>query len=212
MTHRKIPPSYFVYEYSYPVGVPELAGIVFYVGKATNATRLDSHFTEAASGCICAKCQAIRFIWDLGLVAVRRIVFESRSEVETLAVEKQRIAKHLSPHLTNFQHNTHRRVRNAPVQIESVLEASKYCQIGSGHFSHYSNVYGLARCIDGDIEGYRKSDLDAFRQWMLEHYPLVGMRKRILDQRDIEGRRKAELSESKPIDPEMFMLQLIAQL
>lgn len=108
MTHRKVPRSHFVYEYSYPVDMPELAGIVFYVGKATNAVRLDAHLTEATSGCECIKCQAIRSIWDLELVVVRRIVFESRDEAEALVVEKHRIEMHISAHLTNFRHNTNR--------------------------------------------------------------------------------------------------------
>ena len=40
-------------------------------------------------------------MWDAGLVVVRRIVFESRSNSKTLNEEKRRILLHRSPHLTN---------------------------------------------------------------------------------------------------------------
>src|SRR5262245_2196176 len=97
-----IPKSYYVYEFSYPEGMPELAGIVFYVGKGTGLHRMDKHLYEAANGCDCAKCKAIRSVWDAGLVVVRRIVFESRSESETLNEERKRIIQHQSPYLTNI--------------------------------------------------------------------------------------------------------------
>lgn len=96
-----IPKSHYVYEFSYPEGMPELAGIVFYVGKGTSLHRMDSHLREAANGCDCEKCKAIRSVWDAGLVVVRRIVFESRSNSKTLNEEKRRILQHRSPYLTN---------------------------------------------------------------------------------------------------------------
>ena len=96
-----IPISHYVYEFSYPEGMPELAGIVFYVGKGTSLRRMDNHLKEAANGCDCAKCEAIRSVWDAGLVVVRRIVFESQSESKTLNEEKRRILQHRSPYLTN---------------------------------------------------------------------------------------------------------------
>lgn len=98
----RISASYFVYEFSYPEKMPELAGIIFYIGKGTKLSRMDAHFKEAAQGCICAKCEAIRSIWSLDLVVVRRIVFESRSESEVLNEERERIFRHQSPYLTNI--------------------------------------------------------------------------------------------------------------
>jgi hypothetical protein len=46
-----LPKSQDVYEFSCPEGMPELAGIVFYVGKGTNTDRTDAHFfIEAQKG------------------------------------------------------------------------------------------------------------------------------------------------------------------
>src|SRR5215472_9128641 len=102
MQRNTIPNSYFVYEFSYPEGMPELAGIVFYVGKGTNTDRMDAHLREVAKGCDCAKCRAIRSVWDLCLVVIRRIVFESRSESKVLNEERKRIIQHQSLYLTNI--------------------------------------------------------------------------------------------------------------
>jgi len=99
---NETPKSYRVYEFSYPEEMPEFAGIVFYVGKATNLSRLDAHLREAAKGCACAKCKAIRSIWNASLTVVRRIVFESQSESEALNEERRRIIEHQSPYLTNI--------------------------------------------------------------------------------------------------------------
>jgi hypothetical protein len=63
---------------------------------------MDDHFREAAGGCECQKCQAIRSVWDAGLVVVRRIVFETIFESEALKQEKARIVLHSSPYLTNI--------------------------------------------------------------------------------------------------------------
>lgn len=106
---REIPPSYYVYEFSFPDGTVldeddgevNLSGVVFYVGKGTLASRMDHHFREAASGCECDKCNAIRAIWDAGLVVVRRIVFETLDEVEALNHERFLINTHMGPYLTN---------------------------------------------------------------------------------------------------------------
>lgn len=99
-----IPKSHYVYEFSYPERMPELAGIIFYVGKGTNLSRMNVHFQEAArEDCHCAKCEAIRSVWAVGLVVVRNIVFTSRDERATLAEEGRRIIRHYSPHLTNVR-------------------------------------------------------------------------------------------------------------
>ena len=108
MTKRKYEPTpmgdrqYYVYEVSYPEGMPNLAGIVFYVGKGSNLSRMDNHFQEARSGCDCSKCQSIRSVWDAGLAVVRRIVFESPLEREAFNEERRRILLHESPYLTNI--------------------------------------------------------------------------------------------------------------
>jgi hypothetical protein len=99
----RIPKSHYVYEFSYPEGMPDLAGIVFYVGKGTSLTRMNYHFIEASKGCDCGKCAAICSIWDAGLVVVRRIVFETLSHDEVLQEEKRRIKQHRSRFLTNIQ-------------------------------------------------------------------------------------------------------------
>jgi hypothetical protein len=112
----RIPELYFVYEFSYPERMPELGGIVFYVGKGTKLTRMDAHFKEAAKGCICAKCEAIRLIWSLDLVVVRRIVFESRSESEVLNEERERIFRHQSPYLTNIVRTKNYIPERAPIR------------------------------------------------------------------------------------------------
>jgi hypothetical protein len=101
----EVPRPYFVYEFSYPEKMPELAGVIFYVGKGVNLTRMDDHLREAAKGCMCAKCEAIRSICNVGLLVARRIVFESRSEGEVLNEEMRRIIQHRSPHLTNIVGN-----------------------------------------------------------------------------------------------------------
>ena len=91
MQSNKIPNAYFVYEFSYPEGMSEVADKVFYVGKGTSLSRMDGHLREAAKGCLCTKCEAIRSIWAAGLLVTRRIVFESRSESEVLNEERKRI-------------------------------------------------------------------------------------------------------------------------
>ncbi len=118
--------SHFVYEFSYPEELPELAGIVFYVGKATKLTRMDDHFKEAAKGCICAKCEAIRSIWNLGLAVARRIVFESLSESEALNEERRRIIQHQSPYLTNVVRTRNVIPEWAPTQSTSARENRNY--------------------------------------------------------------------------------------
>lgn len=101
---RAVPITHYVYEFSYPEGMPELAGVIFYVGKGTSLQRMNNHLDEAASGCDCRKCEAICSIWDANLVVVRRIVFETLSEDDALQEEQRRILLHQSPFLTNIQH------------------------------------------------------------------------------------------------------------
>jgi hypothetical protein len=102
----EIPKSHYVYEFAYPQEMPELAGIIFYVGKGTSLSRMNDHFREAASEkCDCAKCEAIRSVWAAGLAVVRKIVFTSGDEKITLDEESRRIIRHRSPYLTNVQHN-----------------------------------------------------------------------------------------------------------
>src|SRR6266581_1453758 len=98
-----VPRSHYVHKFSYPEGMPELAGIVFYVRKGTGAARMDCHFVEAARGCDCDKCKAIHSIWDADLAVVRRIVFETTKEQEAIEEEKRRIHKHNSSRLTNVR-------------------------------------------------------------------------------------------------------------
>lgn len=84
--------------------MPELAGIIFYVGKGTNLSRMNDHLREAArEDCNCAKCEAIRSVWAVGLVVTRNIVFTSKDERATLDEESRRIVRHYSPHLTNLR-------------------------------------------------------------------------------------------------------------
>lgn len=98
-----IPKSYYVYEFAYPEEMPEVAGIIFYVGKGTSLSRMDIHLREAArEDCSCAKCKAIQSIWAVGLVVVRNIVFTSSDEMAALSEEKRRIVLHRSPYLTNI--------------------------------------------------------------------------------------------------------------
>jgi LEM3-like protein len=102
----EVPRSHYVYEFSYPDGMPEgLAGIVFYVGLGTNLSRMDNRFIEASHRCPCDKCNAIRSVWDAGLVVARRIVFESTDIQEVRHEEASRIAQHQSPYLTNVTGN-----------------------------------------------------------------------------------------------------------
>lgn len=102
----KAPRSPYVYEFSYPEGMPGgLAGIVFYVGMGTNLSRMDNHFIEASHGCPCDRCNAIRSVWDAGLVVARRIVFESTDREEVRREEASRIVRHRSPYLTNIPGN-----------------------------------------------------------------------------------------------------------
>lgn len=111
------PKSYYVYEFSYPDLMMGLSGIIFYVGKGTHASRMDHHLQEAASGHECAKCKAIRSIWDTGLIPARRIVFETRDKVEVINEERRRILLHRSPHLTNIViiDNTKEKIKTEPV-------------------------------------------------------------------------------------------------
>jgi len=48
MQRNTIPHSYFVYEFSYPEDMSEVADKVFYVGKGTSLSRMDGHLREAA--------------------------------------------------------------------------------------------------------------------------------------------------------------------
>ncbi len=99
-----IPKSHYVYEFAYPEEMPELAGIIFYVGKGTSLSRMDTHFQEAArEDCNCVKCGAIQAVWAADLIVVRRIVFESKNEIATLNEENRRILIHSSPYFTNIK-------------------------------------------------------------------------------------------------------------
>lgn len=102
MRTNRVPRSHYVYEFSYPQGMP-LAGVVFYVGKGTHLSRMNDHLREAAGGCTCEKCRAIRSIWAAGYIPARRIVFESLDEQATFAEERRRIALRASRYLTNKQ-------------------------------------------------------------------------------------------------------------
>lgn len=84
--------------------MPELAGIIFYVGKGTKLSRMNVHFREAASEkCDCAKCEAIQSVWAIGLAVVRNTVFTSINEKAALQEEARRIVLHYSPYLTNVK-------------------------------------------------------------------------------------------------------------
>lgn len=113
---HKTPNSHYVYEFSYPEGMPEVGGIVFYVGKGSSLSRMDNHFQEARSECDCAKCQTIRVVWDAGLVVVRRIVFESPLERETFNEERRRILLHESSYLTNIV-KTKKQLKDGPEPV-----------------------------------------------------------------------------------------------
>lgn len=93
---RTVPQASYVYEFSSPEGMPECAGRVFYVGKGTSLQRMNNHLDEAATGCDCRKCEAIRSLWDSNLAVVRRIVFETLSEDDALQEEHRRILLHQS--------------------------------------------------------------------------------------------------------------------
>lgn len=177
------PKSYFVYEFSYPPDMPELAGIVFYVGKGNNVRRMNHHLSEASKECDCDKCQAIRSIWDAGLVIVRRIVFESTSEQEALQEETARIARHRSPHLTNVlgrydspkvaSPNTEKREAQA-----SPLERGGWICTTDAFRSHQgtkiidlARTYGLTKRIRGLTAYYRKSELPGFFAWARQQCP-----------------------------------------
>lgn len=122
--------QYFVYEYSYPQEMPDplRAGVIFYVGKATNGARLDHHLAEAKTDCSCAKCQAIRLVWDAGLTVIRRIVFESINNTEVVNEERRRILLHESPYLTNVV-KTRRKYEPKEVQseIQPIEEVRIFC-------------------------------------------------------------------------------------
>ena len=46
-----LPKSHYLYKFFYTEWLPELAGIVFYVGKGTNTDRMNAHlFIEAQKG------------------------------------------------------------------------------------------------------------------------------------------------------------------
>jgi excisionase family DNA binding protein len=165
-----IPQSYYVYEFSYPEGMPELAGIIFYVGKGTGLHRMNVHLNEAASGCDCAKCNAIRSIWGAGLVVARRIVFESSSETDTLDEGKRRILQHRSPHLTNVQHagralETTLIAQRAigfdiPKEIDQTREYLTTPQ--AAERSSLSKAYLTILLNRGDLEGFRLG-----RDWLI---------------------------------------------
>jgi hypothetical protein len=103
------PKNYINYIYSYPEGCikpdgTDVSNHVFYVGKGTGYLRIDNHLTEAAGGCECKKCQEIRWIWSLGMVPNRQVVFETLSEKEAFANEKYLIQEvYVDEPLTNVQ-------------------------------------------------------------------------------------------------------------
>jgi hypothetical protein len=103
------PRAYLNYTLAYPVGCyaddgTDLNGVVFYVGKAVHAKRLDAHFTEAEGGCGCQKCQVIRWIWQQGKPAQRRIVLETLDEQEALDNEELLITQtYNTKYLTNIR-------------------------------------------------------------------------------------------------------------
>lgn len=145
-----IPKSYYVYEFSYPEEMPELAGIVFYVGKGTKSSRMDAHFVEAANGCDSEKCKAIRSIWDAGLVVVRRIVFETRSEDEALAEEKRRILLHQLSYLTNVKIPVLPEVSvKVRVERKDVVLANKLRdEIHQGRYEHGSRLPSTKKIME----------------------------------------------------------------
>lgn len=60
---------------------------IFYVGKGTG-DRISHHEKEARTGCVCTKCDRIRYVWGSGCKVIRTIVFES--DVEAAAHQKER--------------------------------------------------------------------------------------------------------------------------
>lgn len=151
---RTVPITYYVYEFSYPEGMPELAGIIFYVGKGTSIQRLNNHLKEAADGCECRKCEAIRSIWDANLPVVRRIVFETVSEDDALQEEQRRILLHRSPFLTNIQHTIEarkptamrkRNVQTVALHTQTVV-SERDAQISAfEHFDRQWEIYQQGR-------------------------------------------------------------------
>lgn len=116
----------------------DIGGTVFYVGKGTSLFRMDNHFTEAASGCDCDKCGAIRSVWNAGLVVVRRIVFETTDEQEAMREEKARIAQHRSPYLTNV---------HGDCGTRRVAKVEEKEQIIEPHWMLTVNRNGTAHCL-----------------------------------------------------------------
>jgi hypothetical protein len=188
----RIPKSHYIYEFSYPEQMPGFpGGTVFYVGKGTSLSRMDSHFTEAAGGCDCDKCKAIRSIWNAGLVVVRRIVFETTSEREAVEEEKVRIARHRSPYFTNVQGGCGTR-RAAKVEkddkqvsvlywmqqqkiIVGLYEFAKLCGVINNvdRFYHAIDHSGIRyERIDGYSQYYAE-DAPSFRKFLEEKYPEV---------------------------------------
>jgi hypothetical protein len=186
MTMR-IPKSHYVYEFSYPEGMPALADIIFYVGKGTSLFRMDAHFTEAAGGCDCDKCKAIRSVWDAGLVVVRRIVFETTDEQEAKLEESSRIALHRSPYLTNVQGGWGTRrvakveenkqaveppwMRSFEEHGETWLCMTEALNVGGTRILQLAEEYGLTKQVRGYTTYYRKSELPGFWNWANTNYP-----------------------------------------
>jgi hypothetical protein len=90
----KKPETWYVYTYAFPDDT------VFYVGKGKNG-RINVHEDEAAKGCECRKCIAIRKVWASGSPVRKRIVFETFVESEALAKELDLIKEYSGEYLTN---------------------------------------------------------------------------------------------------------------
>ena len=201
--------NYFNYTLAYPEGFlsnegRDLSGIVFYVGKGTNASRMDAHLSEASRGCCCKKCCVIRWIWEKGKHPSRSIVFETPSEQTALINERYLIQEtYKSEYLTNVvHHSSHVKLPSGdhgrfcfankmkpPVFQEggetyyNVSVSCRFTGVGvvGTRFLFLAAEFGLSKFPRGNVTYYHRSELLKFLDWVNENYPGESVSPRLQD-------------------------------
>lgn len=118
-------------------------GRAIYVGKGTG-DRVLAHEAEAARGCTCYKCRAIRKVWRSGRDIQRTIVFRTDDEDAAYEYERNLIAEIGLENLCNIAEGG-----RVPPSLQTMLEQRE--RLAAQSAQSYGSIY--RRKTDGRMVG-----------------------------------------------------------